>query len=143
MGGANIHSWIRYKCDECDHAASTPSHLKRHKRTRHEGLKYSCDQCEFVTSSKKILKEHQKIVHEGFKYSCDSCDFEALKKSELKHHEESVHGVPKDSEGRFQCNLCPKSFPQGCKLRDHKLFVHEGVKFNCKQCDFKEGLPTL
>ena len=31
-------------CDQCDYAATKPSHLKQHKEAKHECVRYPCDQ---------------------------------------------------------------------------------------------------
>ena len=37
----------------------------------------------------------------------------------------------------FQCNQCESKFTHQGILKRHKMSVHEGVKYLCNQCDSK------
>ena len=54
---------------QCDLAATKQKHLKKHK-PGHEEIKYTCDQCEYVANSPSKLKNHRTSKHEGITYPC-------------------------------------------------------------------------
>ena len=46
--------------------------IKKQALNESEGLKYMC---EFIASSASHLKPHKESKHEGIKYTCDKCEF--------------------------------------------------------------------
>ena len=53
-----------YLCFQCEHAATTARHLKRHIESKHEGVRYPCPECEYVAPSAQGLKRHLKKKHD-------------------------------------------------------------------------------
>ena len=47
------------------------SHLRTHRRSKHEGFKFSCDKCEYKSTHKSSVDTHTQSIHEGVKYSFD------------------------------------------------------------------------
>ena len=134
---------LTYSCDHCDFTTSTLDILKRHQVYVHDEEKYPWDLCEFPTSYKSRLNSHNKTAG-GLIYSCDQCDFESIKSSALLKHKESVHNDSEETiNRRLQCDQCEKSFSLPRSLKDHKLRIHEGVTFNCNQCDYKGSRKSL
>jgi len=70
-----------FKCNFCDHQASTSSGLTMHIQAKQEGIRYSCEEC-----------GHQFTQKEDLNYPCYLCDYAAKRKDLLKHHVSSVHG---------------------------------------------------
>ena len=40
-----------------------------------------------------------------------------------------------NENGRYQCDLCDKSYARKHKLNEHKRIIHEGQRFQCEYCD--------
>ena len=40
-----------------------------------------------------------------------------------------------NENGRYQCDLCDKSYARKHKLNEHKRIIHEGQRFQCDFCD--------
>ena len=103
------------------------SDVNKHKRTEHveeakevETKRYQCDQCKNSYSKISALKNHKLHFHDGVKLNCDLCEYEGSKNG-LIHHKKSVH------DRKFQCDACPKTYPHPYALKEHKLFVHDGL----------------
>ena len=132
----NIHDGIRYPCDKCDYSATQSQGLRSHQKIQHQGLRFECDQCEFKATGKSNLQVHKETKHENKKYKCDQCDFNANHPSSLYSHVKNMHeehaNVPK------KCDVCPKEYTGydgQQKLQRHKDAIHNGVRFECDQCD--------
>ena len=64
-----------YKCNQCDHKATTKDSLKKHVDSIYEGVCYS--QCDHKATSKQNLKRGLESIHVGSKVSCSQCDYKA------------------------------------------------------------------
>ena len=131
-----------YNCDMCEFEGSQ-SDVNKHKRTEHveeakevETKRYQCDQCKNSYSKISALKNHKLHFHDGVKLNCDLCEYEGSKNG-LIHHKKSVH------DRKFQCDACPKTYPHPYALKEHKLFVHEGLRLTCDLCDFQGTKESL
>jgi len=51
----------------------------------------------------------------------------------------TVAGIPND---RKYCVECDKSYSDYSGLRNHRQAVHEGVTYDCRQCDYKATLKA-
>ena len=49
-----VDEGVKYTCRQCDHQATSKSHLAQHKRAVHEGIKFTCRQCDNHLTSKVI-----------------------------------------------------------------------------------------
>ena len=122
---------VKLKCDFCDYEGSRQD-LSAHKRKEHKKKhmkRFKCDQCETAYTLRSTLKEHISFVHDGVKAKCKDCDYEGSRVG-LTAHILKVH------KKQHQCDICLKSFKSSGILKDHKQFVHEGIKLKCKLCDF-------
>lgn len=36
----NLNLGVRYMCDQCEHSSSSPSSLRKHKRSKHDGIRF-------------------------------------------------------------------------------------------------------
>ena len=70
-----------------------------------------CNACEFNTTKKRRLGIHMKTEHKEYQVQCKKCNFQAKTKS-LKA--KNAHEL----------------------LRRHMNAVHEGITYNCPQCDY-------
>ena len=43
----------------------------------------------------------------------------------------------RQGDGRFRCDICGKDYGHQDRLTRHKQAKHEGVRYNCDQCDYK------
>ena len=60
---------------ECDHQATSKSHITQHQQTINEATKYPC--------IKGSLAQDQQAIHEGKKFQCKECDHQATVTSGL------------------------------------------------------------
>ena len=130
----NIHDGIRYPCDKCDYSATQIQGLRSHQKVQHQGLRYECDQCGFKATGKSNLQVHKETKHEHRKYYCNQCDFTANHPSSLNHHMKTKH----EENLPIKCDKCTKEYTGydgQQKLRRHKNRIHNGVRFECDQCD--------
>jgi len=148
----SCHSTVEkpYKCSICSYSCSSPSKLKRHRRTHfgqkpftckicnlsfsqncnlrtheriHTGEKpFTCKICNLSFSQKIILRHHERI-HTGEKpYKCKICSFSCITSSDLKLHVRIHTG-----ERPYTCKICNSSFSRSSTLRNH-LRIHTGEK---------------
>ena len=53
----NLNEGKRYKCDQCNYAATTARSLKIHKEAKHEGIRYPWYQCDYAATTASALKK--------------------------------------------------------------------------------------
>ena len=49
-------------------------------------------------------------------------------------HKKDRYQIEKNSDGKFQCNICSRSHPSEKYIRNHILGVHAGHKWGCNKC---------
>ena len=55
---------MKYPCDKCEYAATTPYGLRSHIENIHEGIKkHPCNKCEYATTTAHKLKKHISNKH--------------------------------------------------------------------------------
>ena len=155
------HEKRRLQCDKCDYWTTWNTSFHQHQREKHglfkkkskhytDGQQYLCDQCAFSTFSKVEFEKHKD--HSG------STGFVRRPKTHRRtlntlavKIEPSVHQV-KSKVSRFIVPLVPKAFRcEACEystdlvsnLKAHVKQVHEGVKYQCDQCDYKATRHNL
>ena len=111
---------IKYKCDQCDHATTDRSNLRKHIASKHGGATHSCNQCDYTTTDRTMLKLHKASKHEGVKYPCNLCHHIANTDGSLRAHKAAKH-----SGKRFPCELCDYTAAEKAKLKRHKAFKHK------------------
>ena len=127
----------QFPCDQCEYVGTKRRYILRHK-TRVHGVK--------VERKKQVKKERKKDVKK--EWNCPECDYVSGNRFRVRVHAKNVHDIimPILKKGsttsifpkpRHPCDQCPKTFLKGSWLRDHKLWAHEGVTFDCTLCDFK------
>ena len=56
---------MRYPCNKCEYAATSPSYLRIHIESEHKEVKYLFDKCEYVATTPSYLRNHIESKHEG------------------------------------------------------------------------------
>jgi len=84
-----------------------------------------------------------KISHDIIKNSEDNEMFENNGKNAriLNYQRKSNHSEV-NSQSKFQCNKCDKTFSEKGNLKRHVKSLHEGVFYPCKACDYKATQTT-
>lgn len=125
----------RYKCDQCDKAYGSKSHLNRHIKCVHLGVTYSCPQCDSKFSENANLNTHIKSVHSKIKdHQCPQCDYKFSHKCNLNAHIKSVHDKIKD----HSCPQCDYKFSTKGVLNAHIKQIHTKIKdHSCPTCNYK------
>ena len=146
----NDKKFLINECSVCFKVFTTPSHLKDHFESLHEGIrKHKCKICEKKFYRKSGLVRHlrtheyddaskleeKKGTHKsktnGNVNKCDICDKLFTEKRHLIAHIESIHNGVKEHE----CNICGLAFHKASHLRDHFNQVHEEIKnHKCQIC---------
>ena len=144
-GNSNEDIKQQFPCEQCDYVGTKRRYIVRHnmrvhgkklerkkavrkKESKGEKKQWSCPECDYVSGNRFRVRTHAMDVHEIV--------MPTLKRGFLKTKNE----LPTT---RHSCDLCSKVFPMASRLRDHKLFAHEGITFDCTLCDFKGSRPAL
>ena len=101
---------------------------------------FKCPHCEKSFSHKPYLKIHQISKHLKIKYPCpiEGCGKFLTTRYLLNSHIKLVH----ESNVRYQCRQCEKSFKIHHDLKQHIKAVHEGKKVQCSFCERDFGRPS-
>ncbi|KAK9877825.1 hypothetical protein WA026_020058 [Henosepilachna vigintioctopunctata] len=142
-GGARYHLLTHgekmYPCELCAKKFYTPSHLKNHFQSKHEGKKskHLCPLCGEHRNSATALSYHMKLhTDEAKKFSCPICGIKFLVKSALNTHIRRHNG-----DRRFPCDKCHKAFFSTNELKKHRM-THTGERpYKCDYCDKKFVTP--
>ena len=95
---------------------------------KHEQIRIKCDQCEQDFAHSDGLRNHVNRIHKGIKEICQYCN---KKVSYLKAHIAQYH----ETDKKFGCNDCEKSFSRRTSLKIHIERVHERQKnHKCDRC---------
>ena len=111
-------------CEFCFEEFSSGGHLENHKLAKDEGSGYNCDRCEYSICTSNGLLKHQNSKH---RVKPENVEDKQARNSKIKQ--------------AIQCELCLKQFARKAGLKRHKYFKHEGVGFNCDQCDHAAKTP--
>ncbi|XP_034991118.2 zinc finger protein 646 [Zootoca vivipara] len=146
-----------YRCGECGrtyrHAGSLLNHQKSHK-TGH----FACSLCSKAYPNLMSLKNHQRIHYEVKRHRCPDCGKAFKWQRQLLRHQRRPHPCGQSAPGQeregsltapqreqggsspggappgsFQCQTCPKHFPNRAALRNHSR-VHAKKRFQCSEC---------
>ena len=131
----SAHTGVRPKCDKCGKTFPQKSTLSLHKREVHSEtpVHKRCDLCDKTYSTQANFRKHYKENHEPVKkwYSCDQCDYKSSKYGNFYLHK-GIHLTVYE----FKCDQCPKQFKRRGYLRNHRMYVHIGLRPNkCDMCD--------
>lgn len=129
----SVHNADRI-CDQCGKTLHGPYALKKHL-LEHAGVqkrKWPCDQCGAELHSHSSLKRHKLITHHDGStvYVCSECGKVATTEMALRSHKKNVH----QTERKFKCTICEKSFKFAIVLREH-MATHTGEDlYQCPHC---------
>ena len=119
-------------CKVCGKSISH-NNLKRHMLNAHgtDGVKGNGAPRE----TEGNLKDGTKIIEEDFMSPRDAQ--EVL--NQIENFNEDVNNrieypIEKNTDGKFQCNICSKSHISKKLIKNHILGVHAGYKWNCNKC---------
>ena len=141
------HEEKKFFCLICFDRFAALIFLKPHIRQNHSGL--FCDTCLYQPKTEADLAEHNTAKHGGVFYPCEKCQRACRSKLHLQWHLHAAHN--KRVEKRLAskqdktkayvdlcvCDLCgyrPK-VPSLFAIKIHKEAVHDGVRYNCPQCE--------
>ncbi|XP_071948877.1 uncharacterized protein [Antedon mediterranea] len=115
-----------YECENCGEKFQDQSTLKKHLRSKHKQKKsYECEYCAKTFSNNYNLKRHTRIHTE--KNDVKLTD-------ETKSQISKIHLLKQDTEKRFECENCGKSFVNGSSLKKH-MRIHTGeTPYQCDDC---------
>ena len=85
---SNYHSPKGYKCNECDHDATSIHMLHHHKKRVHGEKK--CEKCNEEFTTFYYFDAHNKLVHQGG-FPCPFCDFKGKTSGETRGHTTKEH----------------------------------------------------
>ena len=119
------------ECDQCDYKTTKTNAMYSHKRVKHIGEKKKCSQCDYSHVYPTKLRTHFKIVHLGLKWG--TMGLQQCRNNVCENFGES-NCLDIETHKLFSCNLCQMSFKRKDRLLNHKLGIHEGLKFYCEHC---------
>ena len=111
--------------------------LKRHVESFHSNDIIKCDMCEFKTKDQDQAEKHKYAKHNGVKYTCNQCDYASQILKELKGHQNEI----KQQGMKFQCRVCKYKATEQGNLKIHVQAMHEGLTYNCDECNFNASTP--
>ncbi|XP_053681637.1 zinc finger protein 888-like [Sabethes cyaneus] len=132
------------KCNFCPIRFSTENALNTHENKLHgtshklykpakvhEG-RWRCSLCSALFKNIKYVRRHMENKHgKGRSSECKICHRKFDNATSMASHM-LVHFQPK-REKLFKCVICAETFRSKLELQKHKLIVHKGKKFECKQ----------
>ena len=144
----------KFVCNLCDFISQF--HIEKchmMAKPKEEGyINYACYICNYIASEKVSLLKHIKAKHGDNKYACNQnkCKYQAINQAALEVHFESIHAVINQRLFNSQvshkqslkhhyfypCKLCDFQ-AKSKKLLNSHLRIHDGIKFDCNQCDYK------
>ena len=120
------------KAPDCGQRFPTEKKLLTHERRSH-GAEHCCTFCGKVCISASQLKKHI-LSHTGEKpFKCHICHKHFSQKSHATFHINTVHSTG-DSEKKFSCPECGKSFSSSGVLKKHKMWHFNERPFQCELC---------
>jgi len=130
---------LPYPCtyEDCTAQFNYPSERKKHIDKVHLFVKnYICGHpgCTEAFQTHNLLIRHQREKH-AEEYQCDQCQKEFSTLERLEQHKKT-HDIA-NPETLVSCVECGKSFVKKSNLKAHIRAAHEGVTFDCEQCDSK------
>nr|XP_019529770.2 LOW QUALITY PROTEIN: zinc finger protein 91-like [Aedes albopictus] len=151
-------------CPICSETFNRESVLNNHMKTheleaaqlKHSEICYACTVCGVECESRENFDVHIK-THEGFQAANDQPNSSSTEPVDLSDDEQAPpqNGAPEDplsitptpkpsSEGgsggkpAVRCELCHKTFPYACNLKQHKIIHHSELKpHECRICHYR------
>ena len=144
-----FHNIENVSCEKCGKDYRNKTMLAEHNRssTCSRGIDYrrrlqkkenggECNQCQKTFSH---LKKHKSYAHNtsGTLFPCPNCNKEFVSSAQRGLHINQVHVV-----NHVTCETCGKVYKneimlQKHKVRAHKQYINESVKYFCDQCEYR------
>ena len=102
-----------------------------------------CDECHKTFGAKKDLVKHIKSFHEKEEHKCELCHKTFNRKDSLRRHQVTCNGrsakhsilkKPAQSQERFECGECQKTYGLKKHLVRHIKAAHETEEYPCERC---------
>ncbi|KAK7065362.1 hypothetical protein SK128_016657, partial [Halocaridina rubra] len=118
---AIVHEKARnYPCNFCSMKFPSREYVKSHIYFEHANTKWKCEQCQLEFAKYHQLRLHRLNVHSNEVHACTVCGKGYRRKGDLSVHFKRCHDVREP----HVCHLCPKSFLERSKLRNHLMDKH-------------------
>ena len=131
---ADLHKKESFICDDCGFTSPNKPTFYAHIKYHHDKDIKECKLCSKEFEGEFRLKLHIRSFH-AEKKPCPLCG-EMIKKMGI--HMKTMH--TKDSEKKYQCEMCGKGFAAVDKLQNHKMCVH--IKARPFECRYGCGAAT-
>uniref|UniRef100_A0A0A1WQR4 Transcription factor grauzone n=1 Tax=Zeugodacus cucurbitae TaxID=28588 RepID=A0A0A1WQR4_ZEUCU len=125
-------------CDKCGKQVPAQD-MKEHNKLEHSKVPRpippkprQCQLCGTWLRHMSALKQHMKTIHAGpcGEHPCQNCKQVLTSARALKRHVYLNH----ESEGKFKCTMCEKTFKRPKELKEHTT-THTGeVLYTCPNC---------
>lgn len=138
-------------CPICSETFNRESVLNNHMKTheleaaqlKHSEICYACTVCGVECESREIFDDHIKN-HSDVQFSkatstSATVDLSDDEQTPQNGSEDPLSITPKQ-EGKpvVKCDLCHKTFPYACNLKQHKIIHHSELKpHECKVCHYR------
>ena len=146
----------RIECDQCDksfvHRTSLIRHIKSHDQ---DTQSFACEECKFETNRLDSLARHRRLIHYTFcinldalresgndTFDCKMCGRNFGSEDLFETHivskacQTGNNSLNINDEGRYQCDLCERSYVHQSDLLKHLHWKHRpGKTFHCEKCD--------
>ena len=124
----------RYQCNMCSVKHISKEYVRNHIKGKHEGYRWKCDECAMELDSPYKMKSH-KDIHHMTKPGTSVSKVVKAQKSELP--------LEKNSDGRYQCNICDFKHRDKLCVRNHIKGKHEGYRWKCDECGKELTSPQI
>jgi len=151
-----------FHCDSCRQTFQSEDLYKEHLEGHSQKEPFICADCGYTSVSETSLYSHVKLKHDKNIQVCDICSKEFNGTLKLKIHLRRFHAEKKpcphcgemiknmwlhlktmhtkDSDKKYQCDLCGKGFVEMRSLEKHKMSVH--IKARPYACRFGCGAAS-
>ena len=120
-------------CKVCGKYISHKNNLYSHMRTHQKKMASSGCEANETNGNAKGSKgsispgDAQEVLHQI--------------KGLAEQHKKDRYQIEKNSDGKFQCNICSRSHPSEKYIKNHILGVHAGHKWGCNKCGDEFSSP--
>ncbi|XP_062560423.1 zinc finger protein 26-like [Armigeres subalbatus] len=137
-----------HACPICSETFNRESVLNNHMKTheleaaqlKHSEVCYACTVCGVECESRELFNNHIK-THPDFQLpkESDAVDVSDDEQTPQNGSEDPLSITPKqDGKPAVRCELCHKTFPYACNLKQHKIIHHSELKpHECTVCHYR------
>ncbi|RZC14267.1 zinc finger protein 271-like, partial [Asbolus verrucosus] len=132
--GADDEGNAQYRCPSCPKSFRHPSSLQYHRDSEHtNGRRFVCNKCDKPFKHRQLLQRHQLVHSDERPHRCTECNSAFKTRANLIHHTQTVHAGQR-SHWCSQCEYCQKSFLHKVTLRCHMRRHFDERPFQCQHC---------